>query len=76
MNLEHVLSDEFVEFSTKVADVHNRKKILKEEFRKATVEFQANLANLNEEATTLVGEFETWKASVAVATTKNVPDSK
>lgn len=63
MNLESLLSDEFVEFSKKVEDIHNRKKSLKAEFQQVQIEFQKNLTTLNHEAQVTQAEFEAWQES-------------
>lgn len=63
MNLETLLSDEFVDFSKKVADIHARKKDLKVEYQRVQAEFQKDLANLNQEAHQAQAEFDAWQES-------------
>lgn len=55
-DLQFLLSDEFVEFSTKIGDVHQRIKDLK-------AKFQADMKGLREEADILQKGFETWQNS-------------
>lgn len=78
MNLKHLLSDQFVEFSSKVTDVHGRIKELK-------TKFQADLKALNQEAEELNTNFQAWQkdqekdpvqilqAATKDAATKNTP---
>lgn len=61
MNAELLLSDKFVEFSTKVAALHEKKKALTLEFKKAFDAHKAQIKTLEEEAAALAAEFETEK---------------
>lgn len=54
MNLKHLLSDKFVEFSSQVADVHGRIKDLKSKF-------QSEMKALTDEAEGLSVEFQAWQ---------------
>lgn len=54
MNIKHLLSDRFVEFSQKVTDVHGRIKDLRNKY-------QADLKALTDEAESLNVEFEGWQ---------------
>jgi hypothetical protein len=54
MNVKHVLSDKFVEFSTKAAEVHTKIKELK-------TKFQADLKALTHEAEELTNDFVAWQ---------------
>jgi len=56
MNLDVLLSDEFVEFSTKVKDVLERKKALQAKYKE-------DLNALVTEAKTLSEGFEKWKTA-------------
>lgn len=65
-SIELLLSDEYVDFSKKVADLHVKKKILKDEFKAKFEELQKTLKevckNIDEEAKVLVKNWETWAA--------------
>jgi hypothetical protein len=60
--LQHFLSDEFVEFSAKINDIHVKKKALKEEYERFKETFNDNVKSLNETANSLIKEFDAWKA--------------
>lgn len=62
-NIDVLLSDEFVEFSTKIADVHSRKKSKQEELKTIYDKFKLEIKALDDEASELVGEFEAWKST-------------
>jgi cell fate (sporulation/competence/biofilm development) regulator YlbF (YheA/YmcA/DUF963 family) len=59
--LQHFLSDEFVEFSAKINDIHVKKKALKEEYERFRETFNENVKSLNETANSLIKEFDAWK---------------
>lgn len=59
--IDLLLSDEFVEFSAKIAEIHNTKKKMKEDFKKTYEEFQAKLASLDTTAAELTNAWESWK---------------
>lgn len=63
MNLDVLLSDEFVRFSTDIKDVHERKKALKEEFERAKEQFKQDLKSINDEAQGLQDAFTAWSNS-------------
>lgn len=56
MNLETLLSEEFVEFSAKIKEVLEKRKALMSEYKK-------NMNSLVEEAKSLQDAFEQWKAA-------------
>ena len=58
MNAELLLSEKFVEFSQKIASIHERKKALLVEFKKQYEAHKAQVKTLEEEAATLAAEFE------------------
>jgi len=62
--IELLLSDEYVEFSKKVADLHNKKKLLKDEFKAKLEELQKVLKDackaVDDEAKVLLSEWENW----------------
>ena len=57
-NIQYLLSDEFVEFSTKIGEVHQKIKDLK-------TKFQTDMKNLRDEAEDLQKGFELWQNSQA-----------
>lgn len=67
-DLQFLLSDEFVEFSTKIGDVHQRIKDLK-------AKFQADMKGLREEADILQKGFETWQNSQLKSPGKALEDA-
>ncbi len=58
MNTELLLSDKFLEFSQKIAAIHERKKALLVEFKKHFEAHKAQVKTLEEEAAALAQEFE------------------
>ena len=58
MNAELLLSDKFVEFSAKIAAIHEKKKALVVEFKKAYDSHKAQVKQLEEEAAQIAAEFE------------------
>lgn len=72
---EFLLNDKFVEFSSKVAALHEKKKELTAEFKKIHEKWKADIAGIETEVTDLHNEFENWK--VSLHDVKTVPtDSK
>ena len=59
--IELLLTDEYVNFSTKLAEIHFERKELKEAWKKKHEEFQANLKALEKRAWDAVGEWDEWK---------------
>ena len=60
--MDHVLTDEFVEFSQKVAEIHKKKKSKQEELKALYADFKAQEVALDKEAEELCKNFEKWKA--------------
>lgn len=58
MNPELLLSDKFIEFSTKVNALHEKKKNLLLEFKKLYDAHKAQVKSIEEEAAALAAEFE------------------
>jgi len=58
MNAELLLSDKFVEFSAKVASLHEKKKNLNIEFKKLFEAHKAQIKQIEEEAALLASEFQ------------------
>ena len=61
--MDWLLSDEFVEFSKKVAEIYTEKKRLKQEMQELYKSLQAQAKLLDDEAAILQEEFEEWKSS-------------
>ena len=60
-NLEHILSDVFVEFSQSIAEIHLAKKTRKQEFKEVYDEYHADIKALDEQAQQEIKKFEEWK---------------
>jgi predicted transport protein len=75
--IELLLSDEYVDFSKKVADLHIKKKAFKDEFKAKFEELQKALKevckNIDEEAKVLVKNWENWTAEQQKVEKKNEP---
>ena len=76
-SIELLLSDEYVDFSKKVADLHVKKKALKDEFKAKLEELQKALKevckNIDEEAKVLVKNWENWTTEQQKVEKKNEP---
>lgn len=59
--MDWLLSDEFVIFSQKIAEIHAQKKKLKQELQDLYKEIQSKIKGLDDEAVALQAEFEQWK---------------
>jgi hypothetical protein len=57
---EVLLSDQFAEFSGKVTALHEKKKELVAEFKKAYEKHKADVKAIDDEAAGLQTEFNTW----------------
>jgi hypothetical protein len=68
--VELLLSDEFVAFSGKIADIHKQKKQCQEEFKKIFDSYKASMSEFEKAAAEAQNEWETWKTSAAEAKTK------
>jgi hypothetical protein len=64
-NVEYLLTDEYVEFSQKVAAIHAEKKTLKEAFKKQYEEFQLKVKELDDGAKEAIATWEQWKLEKA-----------
>ena len=60
-SLEFLLSDEFIEFSKKIAEVHARRKAKQEEIQAIFAVAKAELGQIEAEAKGLVDEWERYK---------------
>jgi predicted nucleic acid-binding Zn-ribbon protein len=58
---ELLLTDEFVEFSKAIAEVHEEKKVLEAEFKKHFEEYKAHKKNLEERVSAASAKWEDWK---------------
>lgn len=56
-----LLSDEFIEFSKKISDIHSKKKALKAELKEFYDKVSSQIKTLDKEAVILNDEFEAWK---------------
>lgn len=62
-NLEFLLTDNFQEFSAKIAEIHNEKKKKKETLKQVYEKTQQELKQLDNQAKSIYEEFEQWKKS-------------
>jgi hypothetical protein len=60
---KYLLSDEFVEFSSKIAKIHQEKKERTLEFKQIYADYEAKTKELEQEAKKFESEFETWMSS-------------
>jgi hypothetical protein len=58
MNAELLLSDRFIEFSSRVAALHEKKKSLNVEFKKLFEAHKVQIKAIEEEAAALASEFQ------------------
>jgi len=65
--LEFLLTDNFQEFSLKIAEIHSEKKKKKEVLKQIYEKTQQELKQLDNQAKTIYEEFELWKKSQANA---------
>jgi hypothetical protein len=61
--LEFILTDNFQEFSEKIAEIHNEMKKRKEALKQAYEKTQQELKQLDNQAKNIYEEFEQWKKS-------------
>jgi hypothetical protein len=59
--LNWLLTDEFIAFSSKIKDIHERKKQKKAELKDFYEQIQIDLKALDKEAKDAEDEFQTWK---------------
>lgn len=62
MDANILLSDKFVEFSSAVTALHERKKELKEEFKALQEKFKKDITDLDQQALDLQNDFDNWVA--------------
>lgn len=67
--IDMLLSDEFVEFSGKIKELHERKKTKQSEFKALYDKFKAEVQAMDDEAKGLQKDFETWKDGQGKVTT-------
>lgn len=67
--VELLLSDEFVEFSTKVKEIHEAKKAKQLEFKAVYDKYKADVQVMDDAAKSLQEIFETWKSGQNAAKT-------
>jgi len=60
-DLDILLSDQFIEFSKKIAAIAEKKKVEKQEFEKVFEAFKKTMKSLDDEAKKLQKDFEKWK---------------
>lgn len=60
-DIDFLLTDEFVAFSAKIAEIHNKKKAKKQELNDFMAKIKGEIDELNKEAEKSKEEFETWK---------------
>lgn len=60
-DLDFLLSDEFVEFSTKVKEIHEAKKTKQAAFKNLYDAFKTEIQTLDDQAKGLQEDFEKWK---------------
>lgn len=56
-----LLSDEFVNFSAKIAAIHEQKKVRKQEIKDLYEKYTNELKTLDQQALQLEKEFQVWK---------------
>ena len=61
--LNWLLTDEFVAFSTKIAAIHEKKKAKKQELKEFYEKIQADLKAFDSDAKDAEDEFQKWKKS-------------
>lgn len=70
--MDWLLSDEFVTFSQRIAEIHNEKKQLKQQLKDFYEKSQAKLKDLEAQAQALSEEFEKWKKSSGEESSKQI----
>lgn len=73
--IDLLLSDEFVEFSAKIKEIHEKKKSKQSEFKALYDKFKAEVQSLDDEAKGLKSDFEVWKTSQMNGATKVAGDT-
>lgn len=59
---DHYLTDEFIAFSAKIANLHERKKAATAEFTPIYEEFKLQMVAYNDEYEKFVNDWENWKS--------------
>lgn len=60
MDLTHLMSQEFVEFSEKIKELHEQKTQLIEEFKELYAEHKLKVKDLDDQALALQDTFDKW----------------
>ena len=61
MDIDILLTDEFVDFSKRIEAIHNEKRKKRQELKAFYEQIQGELKALDDEAREVVREFENWK---------------
>ncbi len=61
MNAEILLSDKFVEFSQKIASLHEQKKKVQNELKKIIEDHKQQLKAIEDEVAVLTSDFNKWE---------------
>lgn len=69
--MDWLLSDEFVTFSQRVAEIHNEKKQIKQQLKETYEKAQAKLKELELQAQALSDDFEKWKKTQSEESSKS-----
>lgn len=69
--MDWLLSDEFVAFSQRVAEIHNEKKQIKQQLKETYEKAQAKLKELELQAQALSDDFEKWKKTQSEESSKS-----
>ena len=67
---EYILTDEFVEYTSKVQTIFKNKKTLEADFKKQYDDFKAKKAAMEKEAATVHADWEKWKLAQGKADAK------
>lgn len=59
--MNYLLTDEFMTFSTKIKDIYEKKKVKKQELKDFYDKVQVDLKALDSQAKELEDEFQAWK---------------
>lgn len=69
-DISYLLTDEFANFSQGIRNIHERKKMLKEEFQEYKDNLKKQFEELDNEAKNLDKDFNLWKMSLKKLQTK------
>jgi len=70
MESQYLLSDEFVQFSEKIRELHKTKSDMSEAFKLALADYKKNVKEIEEKALELQKEFDEWKERKTAEATK------